>query len=66
MFKRIIAVCLIVLAVLPAMFAANGQRIIPLSSGLYDAMDALFMLEGKAMPSSVRPWSAAEAENGAP
>ena len=47
---------------LPAalLFAANGQKVIPLESGVYEALDALYALEGKALASTTRPWTVAE------
>lgn len=59
--KRAVAVIAFILVAF-TMFAMNGQEIIPLTSGVYDAMDALFIMEGKAMPSTTRPWSMAEAQ----
>lgn len=62
MGKKLFFFCILLFAAASVLPAANGQRVIPLSSGLYDVVDALFMMEGKAMPSAVRPWTAAEAE----
>lgn len=59
--KRTIAAVAFIL-VLSVLAAMNGQEIIPLASGVYDAMDALFIMEGKAIPSTTRPWSIAETE----
>lgn len=60
--KKILIISVVLLACIFCVSARNGQEIIPLSSGLYDAMDALFIMEGKALPSTVRPWSISEAE----
>ena len=60
--KKILIISVVLLACIFCVPARNGQEIIPLSSGLYDAMDALFIMEGKALPSTVRPWSISEAE----
>ncbi|MBO4410548.1 MAG: hypothetical protein J5775_07315 [Spirochaetales bacterium] len=60
--KKTATVLTILLIILSAASAANSQKVIPLSSGLYDAMDALYILEGKAMPSTTRPWTVAEAK----
>ncbi|MBQ2491887.1 MAG: hypothetical protein II527_00970, partial [Bacteroidales bacterium] len=57
--KRTIAAVAFIL-VFSVLAAMNGQEIIPLASGVYDAMDALFIMEGKAIPSTTRPWSIAE------
>ena len=59
--KRTIAAVAFIL-VFSVLAAMNGQEIIPLASGVYDAMDALFIMEGKAIPSTTRPWSVAETE----
>ncbi|MDR2246858.1 MAG: hypothetical protein LBE17_09395 [Treponema sp.] len=40
---------------------SQTQQVIPLSSPLYDKMDALFALCGLAAPSAARPWTNAEA-----
>jgi len=40
----------------------NLQRIIPLSSPLYEELDRLYLLAGKSRPSAARPWSADEAD----
>lgn len=45
-----------------ALFASNGQKVIPLESDVYSAIDALYILEGKAVPSTTRPWTVAEAK----
>ena len=42
------------------LFAGNGLKVIPLESAVYDAMDTLYLLEGKAIPSTTRPWTVAE------
>ena len=39
----------------------NMQRIIPLSSPVYREMERLYLLAGKSLPSTARPWSADEA-----
>jgi hypothetical protein len=39
----------------------QSQKIIPLSSGIYGEMDALYLLRGLATPSAARPWTANEA-----
>ena len=39
----------------------NNQRIIPLSSSLYEEIDRLYILQGLAHPSTARPWSLDEA-----
>ena len=60
--KKTVVTLMILLCLLNAVSAANSQKVIPLSSGLYEAMDALYIMEGKAIASTTRPWTAAEAE----
>lgn len=60
--KKTVVILMILLCLLNAVSAANSQKVIPLSSGLYEAMDALYIMEGKAIASTTRPWTAAEAE----
>ena len=59
--KKALALMLVLLAA-TFLFADNGQRIIPLESDVYSAMDALYILEGKALPSTSRPWTAVETQ----
>ncbi|MDR0760474.1 MAG: hypothetical protein LBF74_10270 [Treponema sp.] len=40
---------------------SQTQQVLPLSSPLYDEMDALYALYGLAAPSAARPWTNAEA-----
>ena len=54
------AVFLLVLILGVSLFAANGQKVIPLESDVYRAIDELYILEGKAVPSTTRPWTVAE------
>ena len=58
MKKAIVILLLLVTAV--SLFATNGQKVIPLESDVYSAIDALYILEGKAVPSTTRPWTVAE------
>ena len=50
----------IAMSVACLLFAWNNQSVIPLESKVYDAMDALYVMEGKALPSTTRPWTVAE------
>jgi hypothetical protein len=50
-----------ILIFLPGNIFSQSQRIIPLSSPLYDEIDALYSLYGLATPSAARPWTTAEA-----
>lgn len=45
MKKAIVILLLLVTAV--SLFATNGQKVIPLESDVYSAIDALYILEGK-------------------
>lgn len=58
MKKAIVILLLLVTAV--SLFATNVQKVIPLESDVYSAIDALYILEGKAVPSTTRPWTVAE------
>ena len=53
--------CLLLFLIPAVLFAANGQKVIPLESGVYEALDALYALAGKALPSTTRPWTVSEA-----
>ncbi|MBQ5392120.1 MAG: hypothetical protein IIU44_07095, partial [Spirochaetales bacterium] len=44
------------------LFAYNAQKVIPLESDVYSAIDTLYLLEGKAVASTTRPWTVAETE----
>ena len=55
------AALLFVLFLPSAAVFSQAQRVIPLSSPLYDGMDALYALCGLAAPSAARPWTSAEA-----
>ena len=55
------ALAFLLILLIPAIvFAGNGLKIIPLESDVYSAIDALYILEGKALPSTTRPWTADE------
>ncbi len=56
-----LAICVISLGVVFPSADLNYQKIIPLDSPLYDYMDYLYIDVGMALPSTARPWSAAEA-----
>ena len=59
---RKLILCLLALLIPVLLFAYNGQKVIPLESEVYSAIDTLYLLEGKALPSTTRPWTVAEAE----
>jgi hypothetical protein len=46
---------------LPGTLSSQTQQVLPLSSPVYDGMDALYALCGLASPSAARPWTRAEA-----
>ena len=59
--KRIITVLLLAAIVMTSASAySNQQKIYSVDSGIYKAMETLYILAGKAMPSSSGPWSEAE------
>jgi hypothetical protein len=49
------------LFLLPATVHAQTQEILPLSSDVYDEIDALYLLRGLGTPSTARPWTVTEA-----
>jgi hypothetical protein len=53
---------LVICIILPvfSIFGQN-QKVIPLSSGLYDEIDALYLMQGLGTPSTARPWTESEA-----
>ena len=59
---RKLILCLLALLIPVLLFAYNGQKVIPLESEVYSAIDTLYLLEGKALPSTTRPWTVSEAE----
>ena len=61
MLKRFSLVLLLILVVSMNVSGSVSSYILPLSSSIYDDMDALYRLTGQVPPSTSRPWSAAEA-----
>lgn len=59
--KKTLAILVLLFAAFLA-FAWNEQSVIPIDSEVYDALDALYTMEGKAIPSTTRPWTVAEAQ----
>ena len=59
---RRLSICLIILLFPVLLFAYNAQKVIPLESDVYSAIDTLYLLEGKAVASTTRPWTVAETE----
>ncbi len=65
--KKLITILFISLIALSCAFSIESGKnvdayIIPLTSGIYDDIDALYLISGKAIPSTSRPWSYSEAE----
>ena len=64
--KKIITLVLIAIIALSSAIAVEADNvdayIIPLTSGIYDDIDALYLISGKSIPSTSRPWSYSEAE----
>ncbi len=58
MKKTVTIIMVLMLAVLAALPAyTNGQRVISVDSGVYKAMETLYILAGKRLPSSSGPWT---------
>lgn len=60
--RKLTIICILIILIPVLLFARNGQKVIPLESDVYGAIDMLYLLEGKALPSTTRPWTTAEAE----
>ena len=59
--KRTVIAILMVAILLSSAFAySNEQKIYSVDSGVYDAMETLYILAGQSLPSSSGPWSEAE------
>lgn len=59
--KKALSVFLMVSVLLTSVFAyTNEQKIYSVDSGVYEAMETLFILAGRSLPSSSGPWSEAE------
>jgi len=69
--KKAVLIFVLALCVISSLFAFSSSRLpfvesgvlIPLESSVYAKMDALFVLLGKGVPSTTRPWTVAEARN---
>ena len=59
--KRSIAIFLICFLLPVSLVFGQNQRVLPLSSSVYDEMDTLYLLKGLGTPSTARPWTASEA-----
>ena len=59
--KRLFVALVLSALLLTSAFAySNQQKIYSVDSGVYKAMETLYILSGKALPSSAGPWSEAE------
>lgn len=61
--KKVIAILLLAFCLMPSFAVVtdgNRQEIYSLDSPLYDAMEYLYIASGLALPSTTKPWSAAE------
>ena len=62
--RKLTLTLILVLLLFPALLSAgtaeNRQKIYGVDSEVYEAMTYLYILEGKALPSTTGPWSAAE------
>ncbi len=69
--KKAVLIFVFALGIISTLFAFSSGRLpfvesgvlIPLESDIYAKMDALFVLLGKGVPSTTRPWTVAEARN---
>lgn len=69
--KRLSCLLSVLLSVflLSAYYPGNGNgfhydgMVIPIGNEIYELMDSLFILEGKGLPSTSRPWTVSEAKN---
>lgn len=59
--RRPILLFCIMMVVGSVSWARNAQQILPLSSFVYESMDALYLITGNGTPSNARPWTKAEA-----
>ncbi|MBR5668636.1 MAG: hypothetical protein IKX15_03370 [Spirochaetales bacterium] len=60
MKKLLVALAIAVLLAASLFAYSNQQKIYSVDSGVYKAMETLYILAGKALPSSSGPWSEAE------
>ena len=60
--KKIITVILAAILFIPGslIYASGNAAIIPLSSPIYEFVDALYTMEGHAAPQGARPWTEAD------
>ena len=59
--KKLVPILAACLFITVSFAFGQNQRIIPLSSEVYDEMDALYLLMGLGSPSAARPWTTSEA-----
>ena len=60
--KKLVTVLFALLLIASSAYAAVDAYVIPTISGIYDDIDALYLIAGKSIPSASKPWSVAETE----
>lgn len=60
MKKRFLLLLILAAILTSALSASHDMEIIPLSSPVYEYMESLYVLEGKAAPQGAKPWTVAD------
>ena len=60
MKKRFLLLLILAAILTSALSASHDMEIIPLSSLVYEYMESLYVLEGKAAPQGAKPWTVAD------
>ena len=60
MKKRFLLLLILAAILISAASASHDMEIIPLSSPVYEYMESLYVLEGKAAPQGAKPWTVAD------
>ena len=60
MKKRFLLLLILAAILISALSASHDMEIIPLSSPVYEYMESLYVLEGKAAPQGAKPWTVAD------
>ena len=58
--KRILAVAMVLMVVIPVAFAVNNQKIYSVDTDIYRTISQIYILTGHSIPSATGPWSADE------
>lgn len=61
--KKLLLSLLMVFVCINMVFSADNMHLIPMESPIYDLMEDLYTLEGKAAPKGAKPWTRVEARN---